>query len=81
MGPVCDHKIATSAKMPPSPSCLVPLPPRPGFCLYQVRSDPNLKEARASERFKQIIDKFDEPFINENAFKAVSSLFSFGKKN
>lgn len=41
-----------------------------GFEQYsKVRSDPNLDTLRKSPKFKAIIDKYDEPFINENAIK------------
>ena len=41
-----------------------------GFEQYsKVRSDPNLDNLRKSPKFKTIIDKYDEPFINENAIK------------
>jgi hypothetical protein len=28
-----------------------------------------------------VIDRYDEPIINEGAIKALKSLFSFGKKS
>lgn len=38
--------------------------------LPQVRKDPNLATLRASkEAFKAVIDKYDEPIINEAALK------------
>lgn len=46
----------------------------------QIRSDPNLKNARADEMFKRTIEKYDEPLLNENAVNALKSIFSFGKK-
>lgn len=53
-----------------------------GFDDYgKVRNDPNLANLRKYEGFKTLIDKFDEPIINENAVKALKSLFSFGKKD
>lgn len=37
-------------------------------CTAQVRKDPNLANLRASkEAFKAVIDKYDEPIINEQA--------------
>lgn len=35
----------------------------------KVRSDPNLANLRKSPKFKAIIDKYDEPVINEEALK------------
>lgn len=46
----------------------------------KVRSDPNLATLRESPEFKTLIDKFDEPIINEAALDAVKNFFSFGKK-
>lgn len=53
-----------------------------GFEDYKtVRSDPDLANLKASPKFKPLIDKFDEPFINENAVNALKSVFGlFGKK-
>mmetsp|Transcript_33746 Transcript_33746/g.80094 ORF Transcript_33746/g.80094 Transcript_33746/m.80094 type:complete len:339 (-) Transcript_33746:164-1180(-) len=52
-----------------------------GFEDYKkVRNDPNLAKLRESPEFKPLIDKFDEPIINEAAIKAVKNFFSFGKK-
>lgn len=47
----------------------------------KVRRDPNLENLRKSEKFTSIINKYDEPIINEGAIKALKSLFSFGKKD
>eukprot|EP00241_Pyramimonas_parkeae_P006306 CAMPEP_0114246888 /NCGR_PEP_ID=MMETSP0058-20121206/12718_1 /TAXON_ID=36894 /ORGANISM="Pyramimonas parkeae, CCMP726" /LENGTH=414 /DNA_ID=CAMNT_0001360135 /DNA_START=49 /DNA_END=1295 /DNA_ORIENTATION=- len=44
-----------------------------------IRSDPGLEFLRGSEDFKPLLDKFDEPLINENAMKVLNKLF--GKKN
>jgi hypothetical protein len=45
-----------------------------GFEQYsKVRSDPNLDNLRKSPKFKTIINKYDEPIINENAIKCVPS--------
>ena len=53
-----------------------------GFDDYgKVRSDPNLAKLRESPRFATLINKYDEPIINEGAVKALKSLFSFGKKS
>lgn len=47
----------------------------------QIRNDKNLAYLRQDERFKPLLNKFDEPILNENAVKAIKSLFSFGKKD
>ncbi|KAL4426075.1 hypothetical protein ABPG77_007871 [Micractinium sp. CCAP 211/92] len=53
-----------------------------GFEDYaKVRSDPNLANLRKSPKFKPLLDRYDEPIINEGAIKALKSLFSFGKKD
>lgn len=47
----------------------------------KVRSDPDLAKLRELDEFDELMDKYDEPFINENAIKALSSVFGiFGKK-
>ena len=52
-----------------------------GFEGYaKVRSDPNLAFIRKSKRFAPLINKYDEPIINEAAIKALKGLFSFGRK-
>lgn len=51
-----------------------------GFDDYdKVRSDPNLATLRKEEGFKAMVDKYDEPIINENAVRVLKNLFSFGK--
>lgn len=53
-----------------------------GFDDYQkVRDDPNLAEARKSEDFAAVVNKYDESIINENAMRVLKGLFSFGKKD
>lgn len=43
-----------------------------GFDDYaKVRSDPNLANLRESPKYKAIVDKYDEPVINEEAIKCV----------
>ena len=43
-----------------------------GFEDYgKVRSDSNLNNLRTSPKFKGIIDKYDEPLLNESAIKCV----------
>jgi len=46
----------------------------------KVRSDPSIKELREDSRFTPLINKFDEPLINESAIKALKGLFGGGKK-
>jgi hypothetical protein len=48
--------------------------------LLQIRTDKNLECMRQSEGFKPMMDKYDEPVLNENAINAIKGLFSFGKK-
>ena len=53
-----------------------------GFEDYaKVRRDPNLKNLRENPKFTTLINRYDEPLINEAAVKALKSLFSFGKKS
>jgi hypothetical protein len=53
-----------------------------GFENYEkIRKDANLAKLRESPKFKTLINRYDEPLINEGAVKALKSLFSFGKKN
>ena len=52
-----------------------------GFEDYEkVRKDANLAKLRENPKFKTLIDRYDEPFINEGAINALKSIFSFGKK-
>lgn len=53
-----------------------------GFEDYKtIRADPDLTTLRESEKFKPLLNRYDEPFINENAMKAISSVFGiFGGK-
>lgn len=52
-----------------------------GYEDYQtIRTDPDIANLRSSEKFKPLLDKYDEPFINENAINAIKSLFGFNKK-
>ena len=37
----------------------------------KIRSDPNLETLRKSPKFKQVIDKYDEPVFNDNALKCA----------
>lgn len=53
-----------------------------GFDDYKkIRSDPNLENLRKSEGFTTLINKYDEPLLNENAVKVLKGIFSFGKKD
>ncbi|KAF3784218.1 LOW PSII ACCUMULATION 1 protein [Nymphaea thermarum] len=46
-----------------------------------IRSDPDLATIRDTEEFEELMEKFDESFINQNAVKAIKSLFGiFGNK-
>ncbi|KAK9834004.1 hypothetical protein WJX81_002301 [Elliptochloris bilobata] len=47
----------------------------------KIRSDPNLESLRKSPKFKEVIDRYDEPVFNDNAIKVLKSIFSFGKNN
>lgn len=47
----------------------------------KIRRDPNLAALRQSEKFTPLLNKYDEPIINEGAIKALKSIFSFGKKD
>lgn len=49
------------------------------YVFMQIRKDPNLANLREDERFTPMMNKFDEPILNENAVKAIKSLFSFGR--
>ncbi|CAK9861951.1 unnamed protein product [Sphagnum jensenii] len=53
-----------------------------GFDDYTtVRQDPDLGNVRASPGFLSLVNKYDEPFINENAVNALKSVFGlFGRK-
>lgn len=52
-----------------------------GFENYdKVRKDPNLEGLRSSPKFKVLINRYDEPIINEGAIKAIKSIFNFGRK-
>lgn len=45
----------------------------------KIRSDPSLKALQSSDKFKKLLDKYDEPFFDAGAFKAFTGLFG-GKK-
>ncbi|KAG0557726.1 hypothetical protein M758_11G148200 [Ceratodon purpureus] len=53
-----------------------------GFDDYKtVREDPDLAKLRSAPGFTPLINKYDEPFINENAMNAIKNVFGFfGKK-
>ena len=43
-----------------------------GFEQYsKIRSDPNLDNLRKSPKFKELIDRYDEPVFNDNAIKCA----------
>jgi hypothetical protein len=43
-----------------------------GFEQYgKIRSDPNLANLRKSKKFTELINRYDEPIINENAIKCA----------
>jgi hypothetical protein len=44
-----------------------------------VRKDPNLGNLRKSAKFQPLLNKYDEPILNEGAIEAFKSIFSFGK--
>lgn len=43
-----------------------------------VRTDPALENLRNDDRFKPLIDKYDEPLFNENVLKGFKNLFGGG---
>eukprot|EP00245_Coleochaete_scutata_P014410 TRINITY_DN6133_c0_g2_i1.p1 TRINITY_DN6133_c0_g2~~TRINITY_DN6133_c0_g2_i1.p1 ORF type:complete len:331 (-),score=69.22 TRINITY_DN6133_c0_g2_i1:26-1018(-) len=53
-----------------------------GFEDYKaVRTDPDLETLRQSPEFTPLMNRYDEPFINENALAAIKGVFGFfGKK-
>ncbi|CAI5501499.1 unnamed protein product [Closterium sp. Naga37s-1] len=53
-----------------------------GFDDYKkIRQDPDLSFVRDDDEFDELMDRYDEPIINENAIKALTSVFGFfGKK-
>lgn len=51
---------------------------RAGFEQFaKIRSDPNLDNLRQNERFKKIVDQYDEPVFD---FSGLKNIFRFGKK-
>jgi tetratricopeptide (TPR) repeat protein len=47
-----------------------------GFDDYKMmRGDASLSYVRKDPRFKQLIDRFDEPLLNENAMKVLKGMF------
>jgi tetratricopeptide (TPR) repeat protein len=45
----------------------------------KIRTDPSLAEVRQAPGFKPMINKFDEPLINENAVKFMKGIFGGNK--
>ena len=45
----------------------------------KIRTDPSLENAQKAPGFKEMMDKFDEPLINDNAVKFLKGIF--GGKN
>jgi hypothetical protein len=45
----------------------------------KIRSDPSLKALQGSDKFKKLLDKYDEPVFDMSAFKAFTNMFG-GKK-
>merc|ERR1711871_1386174 len=49
---------------------------RAGFNDYKkIRSDPSLSFIQSSDKFKALLDRYDEPIFNENAIKMFKGLF------
>jgi len=44
----------------------------------KVKSDSNLATLRKEEGFIPLVNKYDEPILNENAVRVLKNLFSFG---
>ena len=44
-------------------------------CGRMIRGDASLETVRKDPRFKQLIDRFDEPLLNENAMKVLKGMF------
>lgn len=45
----------------------------------KIRSDPSLDNVQKTSKFTDMMDKFDEPLINQNAINFVKGIFG-GKK-
>lgn len=45
-----------------------------------VRKDASLNNLRKNKRFATLVNRYDEPLINEGAIKALKNIFSFGRK-
>ncbi|XVF37792.1 hypothetical protein REPUB_Repub20aG0041200 [Reevesia pubescens] len=46
----------------------------------RIRTDPDLANLKTSKEFETLLKRFDESFINENAIKAIKSLFGIFNK-
>eukprot|EP00249_Psilotum_nudum_P011295 c23084_g1_i1 orf=173-1009(+) len=52
-----------------------------GFENYSmIKADPGLVNLRASTEFKSLMNKYDEPFIDENTISALKGLFGIFRK-
>ena len=40
----------------------------------KIRNDPNLEKLRQSQKFKTLMDQYDEPVIDTNLFKSASPI-------
>jgi hypothetical protein len=45
----------------------------------KIRTDPSLANVQKAEGFKEMMDKFDEPLINDNAVKFLKGIFGGNK--
>ena len=45
----------------------------------KIRSDKSLENVQKADGFKELMDKFDEPLINDNAVKFIKGIFGGGK--
>jgi len=46
----------------------------------KIRKDPSLKALQSSDKFKKLMDKYDEPVFDMSSLKAFTNLFGGGKK-
>ena len=43
----------------------------------KIRNDPNLEKLRQSQKFKTLMDQYDEPVIDTNLFKSASLVLGY----